>query len=215
MLTPLVYTLLSLDESATHLALEYGHWLYAVIFLIIFAETGFVVFPFLPGDGMLFVAGTIVAKAGLDIHLLVGVLSLAAIAGDTVNYAIGQFTGPRIFERPDSRLFRQSHLRRTREFFERYGGITIVIGRFLPVIRSFAPFLAGVAGMRYGRFLAYNVIGAVLWIASLSYAGYLFGNIPWVKANLVFIVLGFVALSLAIALLRGVLGGRRPARGDD
>ena len=200
MLTTLFYSLFALDQTVAQLATQYGHWLYALLFLIIFAETGLVVFPFLPGDSILFIAGTVVAMAGLNVHLLVLVLIAAAILGDTVNYSIGHYIGPRAFDRPDSRWFKQEHLRRTQEFYDRYGGITIIIGRFVPIIRTFAPFLAGVAGMTYRRFLSYNVVGAVAWIASLVYAGYLFGNIPWVKENLTFIVFAIVAVSLIPAV---------------
>ena len=200
MLTTFFYSLLSLDHTVANLAAQYGHWLYAILFAIIFAETGLVVFPFLPGDSILFIAGTVVATAGLNIHVLVALLSVAAILGDSVNYSIGHFIGPRVYDRPDSRWFRQEHLRRTQAFYDRYGAVTIVIGRFIPIIRTFAPFLAGVAGMSYRRFLTYNVIGGVMWISSLVYAGYLFGNIPWVKNNLTLLVIGIVVVSLLPAI---------------
>jgi membrane-associated protein len=199
-LTTFFYSLLSLDHTVANLAAQYGHWLYAILFAIIFAETGLVVFPFLPGDSILFIAGTVVATAGLNIHVLVALLSVAAILGDSVNYSIGHFIGPRVYDRPDSRWFRQEHLRRTQAFYDRYGAVTIVIGRFIPIIRTFAPFLAGVAGMSYRRFLTYNVIGGVMWISSLVYAGYLFGNIPWVKNNLTLLVIGIVVVSLLPAI---------------
>ena len=200
MLTTLFYSLLALDQTVAQFATQYGHWVYALLFLIIFAETGLVVFPFLPGDSILFIAGTVAATASLDVHLLVVVLIAAAILGDTINYTVGHYIGPRVFDRPDSRWFRQEHLRRTQDFYDRYGGVTIIIGRFVPIIRTFAPFLAGVAGMTYRRFLSYNVIGAIAWISSLVYAGYLFGNIPWVKQNLTLIVLAIVAVSLIPAV---------------
>jgi membrane-associated protein len=200
MLTTFFYSLLALDQSVAQLATQYGHWIYAILFLIIFAETGLVVFPFLPGDSILFIAGTVVATAALDIHTLVVVLTAAAILGDTVNYSVGHYIGPRVFHKPDSRWFKQEHLRRTQRFYDKFGGVTIIIGRFVPIIRTFAPFLAGVAGMRYRRFLSFNVIGAVAWIASLTYAGYLFGNIPWVKQNLTLIVFGIVVISLVPAI---------------
>jgi membrane-associated protein len=168
--------------------------------VIIFAETGLVVLPFLPGDSILFISGTVVATAGLNVHVLVALLIGAAILGDTVNYSVGHFIGPRVFDRPDSRWLKQDHLRRTQAFYDRYGGVTIIIGRFVPIIRTFAPFLAGVAGMTYRRFLSYNVIGGVAWISSLVYAGYLFGNIPWVKDNLTFIVIAIVVVSLIPAV---------------
>ena len=197
MLTTLLQSLLSLDQTLAALASQYGAWLYALLFAVIFAETGLVVTPFLPGDSLLFVAGAVAASApALDVHVLVALLIAAAILGDSVNYAIGHYIGPKVFDKPDSRWFRQEYLRRTQEFYDRYGGVTIIIGRFVPIVRTFAPFLAGVAGMSYRRFLSYNVIGAVLWITSLVYAGYLFGNIPWVKSNLTLIVIGIVVVSL-------------------
>ena len=196
MLTTLFYSLLALDQTIAQLAVQYGHWAYALLFLIIFAETGLVVFPFLPGDSILFIAGTVVATADLNVHMLVALLIVAAILGDSLNYAIGHYIGPRVYDKPDLRWFKQDHLRRTHAFYDKYGGVTIIIGRFVPIIRTFAPFLAGVAGMTYRKFLSYNVIGAVMWISLLVYAGYLFGNIPWVKQNLSLIVLGIVLVSL-------------------
>jgi membrane-associated protein len=196
LLTTLVYSLFALDQTVAQLAAEHGPWLYGLLFVIIFVETGLVVFPFLPGDSILFISGTVAATAGLDVHVLVGVLTVAAILGDTVNYSIGHFIGPKVFERPDSRWFKQAHLRRTQDFYDKYGGVTIIIGRFVPIVRTFAPFLAGVAGMTYRKFLSFNVIGGFAWIMSLVYAGYLFGNIPWVKDHLTLIVLAIVAVSL-------------------
>ena len=196
MITTLFYSLLALDQTVAELAAQYGHWLYALLFLVIFAETGLVVFPFLPGDSILFIAGTVVATAELNIHVLAVTLVIAAVLGDSVNYSVGHFIGPKVFHRPDSRWFKQAHLRRTQAFYDRYGGVTIIIGRFVPIVRTFAPFLAGVAGMTYQRFLSFNIVGAIAWIASLVYAGYLFGNIPWVKQNLSLIVIAIVVVSL-------------------
>jgi membrane-associated protein len=201
MLTTLFYSLLALDQTVAELATQYGPWLYAILFAVIFAETGLVVCPFLPGDSILFIAGTVVAVAALNVHVLVAVLIVAAIAGDSVNYAVGRYIGPKAFDRPDSRWFRQEYLRRTQAFYDKYGGFTIVIGRFIPIIRTFAPFLAGVAGMPYRRFIVYNIAGGCLWIGSLVYAGYLFGNIPWVKDNLTTIVMGIVVVSLLPAIM--------------
>ena len=200
MLTTFLYSLLALDQTVATLATQYGPWLYAVLFVVIFAETGLVVCPFLPGDSILFIAGTVVAAAGLDVHVLVLVLVAAAVLGDSVNYGVGHYIGPKAFHKPDSRWFRQEYLRRTQAFYARYGGITIIIGRFVPIIRTFAPFLAGVAGMSYRRFLSYNVVGGCLWIGLLVYAGYLFGNIPWVKDNLSAIVVAIVVVSLIPAI---------------
>ena len=211
MLTTILYSLLALDQTVATLATQYGAWLYAILFAVIFAETGLVVCPFLPGDSILFIAGTVVAVSGLDVHVLVIVLIVAAVLGDSVNYGVGHSIGPKAFERPDSRWFRQEYLRRTQAFYDKYGGVTIIIGRFIPIIRTFAPFLAGVAGMSYRRFLSYNVIGGCLWIGSLVYAGYLFGNIPWVKDNLTLIVVAIVVVSLIPAVTTFVKE-RRAAR---
>ena len=209
-LTALVQAVLSLDETLARLAAEYGSWLYGLLFAVIFAETGLVVTPFLPGDSLLFVTGTVVAGAGLDVHLMVLVLVVAAVLGDSVNYAIGRWIGPKVFER-ESRFVRREHLLRTQAFYDRYGAVTIIIGRFVPIVRTFAPFLAGVAEMRYPRFLAYNVIGGIIWVASLVYAGFLFGNIPWVKDNLTLIVVLIVVASLIPAVATFARERRRNA----
>jgi len=209
MLTTLFYSLFALDQTIANFAGQYGPWIYALLFVVIFAETGLVVFPFLPGDSVLFIAGTVVATAGLNVEVLVALLITAAILGDSLNYAVGHYIGPRVYDKPDSRWFKQDHLRRTQGFYDRYGGVTIIIGRFVPIIRTFAPFLAGVAGMTYRKFLSYNVIGAVLWISLLVYAGYLFGNIPWVRQNLTLIVLGIVFVSLLPAITTFVSERRR------
>ena len=205
----LLQAVLSLDETLARLAVEYGRWLYALLFAVIFAETGLIVTPFLPGDSLLFVAGAVVASvdAGLDIHVMVGLLIAAAILGDNLNYAVGRWIGPRVFER-ESRWIRKEYLLRTQSFYERYGPVTVMIGRFIPIVRTFAPFLAGVAGMHYPRFLAYEVLGSILWIGSLCYAGFLFGTIPWVKANLSFIIVGIVVVSLIPAVIT-FMGERR------
>jgi membrane-associated protein len=220
MITTLVYSLLALDQTVAQFAGQYGPWLYGLLFVVIFAETGLVVFPFLPGDSILFISGTVVAVADLNVHVLVAVLIVAAILGDSVNYAVGHYIGPKVFHKPDSRWFRREYLLKTQAFYDRYGGITIIIGRFVPIIRTFAPFLAGVAGMPYRRFLSYNVVGGVLWIGSLVYAGYLFGNIPWVKQNLSLIVVGIVVVSLMPAITtffkerRDRRRAQPPVRGD-
>jgi membrane-associated protein len=200
MLTTILYSLLALDQTLATLAAQYGAWLYAILFVVIFAETGLVVCPFLPGDSILFIAGTVVAAAGLDVNILGGVLVAAAVLGDSVNYSVGHYVGPKAFHKTDSRCFKQEYLRRTQAFYDKYGGVTIIIGRFVPIIRTFAPFLAGVAGMSYRRFLSYNLAGGCLWIGLLVYAGYLFGNIPWVKNNLSLIVIGIVVVSLIPAV---------------
>jgi len=199
-LTTLLYSLFALDTTLQELAAEHGALLYAALFIVIFAETGLVVFPLLPGDSLLFLAGTVVAASGLDIHILVLTLFAAAVLGDSVNYAVGHFIGPIAFQRPQDtwlgRFLKPEYLERTHRFYEKYGGFTIIIGRFVPVVRTFAPFFAGVGAMTYRKFLAFNVIGAAAWVGALAYAGYLFGNIPWVKDNLVWIVLAIVIVTL-------------------
>jgi len=212
-ITTFVYSLLALDQSLAQLAAQYGPWLYGILFVIIFAETGLVVFPFLPGDSILFISGTVIAVADLNIHVLVGVLVTAAILGDSVNYGIGHYIGPKAFRKTDSRWFKQAYLLQTQAFYRKYGGLTIIIGRFVPIIRTFAPFLAGVAGMSYPRFLCYNVVGGFAWITSLVYAGYLFGNIPWVKQNLTWIVVAIIVVSL-IPAVSTFVKERRAAKQD-
>jgi membrane-associated protein len=200
MFTTLIYTLLTLDQTLAGLAAQHAWLLFAALFLVIFAETGLVVFPLLPGDSLLFLAGTVVAASGINVHLLVLTLFLAAVLGDSVNYGIGRYLGPKVFNRPkDSllgRCLKPKYLERTRLFYEKYGSFTIVVGRFVPIVRTFAPFLAGIGAMPYRTFLSYNVLGAAVWVSLLVYAGYLFGNIPWVKDNLAYIVMAIVVVSL-------------------
>jgi membrane-associated protein len=188
--------LVHLDKHLGELVAQYGIWIYAILFLIIFCETGLVVTPFLPGDSLLFVAGTIWAASGMDVHLLVIVLLTAAILGDTVNYSIGRWIGPRAFHFEQSRFFNRKALDRTHEFYERHGGKTIIIARFVPLVRTFAPFVAGIGQMHYPRFFAFNVIGAVLWVVLLVYAGYFFGNIPVIRNNLTVVIFAIIGLSL-------------------
>ena len=196
---------LRLDVHLASLIQAYGAWIYAILFAVIFSETGLVVTPFLPGDSLLFVAGTLAAVGGLDIHLLAVLLMVAAILGNTVNYAIGRWFGKRFFTDRGSRWLNPAYLERTHAFYERHGGIAVVISRFLPIIRTYVPFVAGLATMSCPRFTAFNVGGAVLWVASLCYAGYFFGNIAWVKANLSWIIVGIILVSLvpvAVGVLR-------------
>jgi membrane-associated protein len=187
---------LHLDVHLALLVQQYGLWVYAILFAIIFSETGFVVLPFLPGDSLLFVAGALAAVGGMNIGVLILVLTLAAVSGNSVNYAIGRYIGPRVFQWPDSRWFNRSALEKTHAFYEHHGGKTVVISRFLPLIRSFAPFVAGIGAMNAARFSAFNVSGALLWVGSLTLAGYWLGNLPLVKNNLSAMVLGIVAVSL-------------------
>ena len=190
----LIDVVLHLDRHLVELIQDYGAWVYLILFLIVFAETGLVVTPFLPGDSLLFVAGTLAAAGGMDIVLLVVLLCSAAILGDSVNYAIGKHVGDRMVR--SGRFIRQEHIDRTHAFYEKYGGKTIVIARFVPIVRTFAPFVAGIGKMDYGRFLLFNVTGGILWVVSLTAAGYFFGNLPIVKDNLSLVVLGIVVASI-------------------
>lgn len=201
LLAAVVDLLLHLDEHLRELVQDYGIWVYAILFGIVFLETGLVVTPFLPGDSLLFVGGTLAAAGELNVHLLAVLLTFAAIIGDSVNYAIGRYIGPRVFHFEDSRFFKRAYLEKTHAYFERHGGKTIVIARFVPIVRTYAPFVAGVGQMEYSRFLAFNVSGAVLWVASLTYAGFFFGNLPFVKDNLTLIIVGIIVISIMPALI--------------
>lgn len=188
--------LLHLDKYLAALVQQYGPWIYAILFFIIFAETGFVVTPFLPGDSLLFVAGALAALGGMDLGLLMATLVTAAVLGNQLNYHIGRFIGPKVFHWENSRIFNRAALQKTHAFYEVHGGKTVVISRFLPLLRTFAPFVAGVGAMGYARFTAFNVSGAVLWVASLSLAGYWFGNVPWIKQNLTVVIVGIIVVSM-------------------
>jgi membrane-associated protein len=188
--------LVHLDRHLAALLQHYGAWVYPLLFAIIFCETGLVVTPFLPGDSLLFVAGALGAAGGIDLNLLAPLLILAAVLGNSVNYLIGRFLGPKVFRWEQSRIFNRRALDRTHAFYEKHGGKTIVITRFIPILRTFAPFVAGIARMSTLRFTAYNLAGALLWVASLVYAGYWFGNVPFIKQNLTLVILGIVAVSL-------------------
>ena len=187
---------LHLDRHLLALTQNYGAWIYGVLFLIVFLETGVVVTPFLPGDSLLFVAGAIAAAGALNVHGLVILLIAAAIAGDSLNYSIGRYLGPRVFRFDDSRFFKRTYVDRTHAFFERHGGKALIIARFVPIIRTYAPFVAGIGVMPYRRFLLFNVVGAVLWVILLTYAGFFFGNLPLVKKNLTLVILGIIVLSI-------------------
>lgn len=196
MIADLLAFFASLDDRLAALAQGSPAMFFGVVTLIIFAETGFVVTPLLPGDSLLFVSGAITAISGLNIHLFVAVLIVAAILGDSVNYFVGSKLGMKAFENTNSRIFKPEYLQQTQAFYDRFGAFSIVMGRFVPIVRTFVPFLAGVAQMPYRKFFLYNVIGGVAWISTLTYAGYLFGNIPWVKDNLTIIVIGIVFVSV-------------------
>jgi membrane-associated protein len=197
LLSGLFDALVHLDKHLLEAVQSYGGWVYLLLFLIVFCETGLVVTPFLPGDSLLFVAGTLAGAGSMNVHLLVVLLIAAAVLGDSVNYAIGRWLGPRVFRRDDSWFFKRAYIERTHAYFDKYGGRTIVIARFIPIIRTYAPFVAGIGRMDYSRFLMFNVGGAVLWVALITYAGYLFGNVPIVKNNLTVVILGIIVLSIS------------------
>jgi len=196
-LAAFVDLIVHLDQHLYWVAQNYGGWIYAVLFLIVFCETGLVVTPFLPGDSLLFVAGTIAGAGEMNVHLMAGLLILAAALGDSLNYAIGHYLGPKVFRYEDSWFFKKAYIERTHAFFERHGGKTIVIARFVPIVRTYAPFVAGIGRMQYGRFVLFNVAGAVLWVVLLTYAGYFFGNLPLIKDNLSLVILGIILLSIS------------------
>lgn len=197
-LLALVDFIIHIDTHLQTLASEYGLWLYGILFIIVFCETGLVVTPFLPGDSLLFAAGSLASLPGsqLDAHLLFLIFFVAAVLGDTVNYSIGHKLGPKVFDFRKSRFFNPEHLEKTHAFFERYGGKTIIIARFIPVIRTFAPFVAGIGAMTYSRFVVFNILGALLWVGLFSYSGYYFGQLPFVQENFKFLILGIIVVSL-------------------
>lgn len=186
-----------LDKHLFAFTASYGIWVYLLLFMIIFCETGLVVTPFLPGDSLLFVAGSLAATGALDIHFMVALLIVAAILGDTINYSIGRRLGMQLFKNPDSKIFKQIYLDKTHTFYERHGGKTVILARFAPIVRTFAPFVAGMGKMSYHKFFLFNVTGGILWVALFAYAGYLFGNISAVKSNLTLIIMMIVLISIA------------------
>jgi membrane-associated protein len=202
-----VDVILHLDRHLAEIIQSYGTWTYALLFTIVFLETGLVVTPFLPGDSLLFAAGSFAALQQangdpvLSFWLLFVLLSVAAIVGDTLNYAIGAYLGPKVFHFEKSRWFNPDHLRKTHEFYEKYGGKTIIIARFVPIVRTFAPFVAGIGAMSYLKFLAYNVIGGILWVAVCLSAGYFFGNLPFVKQNFSLVILVIILISILPAVI--------------
>jgi membrane-associated protein len=197
----LIDLFLNLDTHLSELVHDYGIYTYAILFLVIFAETGFVFTPFLPGDSLLFAAGAFSAKGFFNVHLLAVILSIAAIVGDTVNYWIGNFIGPKAFQK-DSKLFKKEYLEKTHAFYEKHGGKTIIIARFVPIIRTFAPFVAGIGTMSYLKFLAYNIIGGITWCILFIYGGYYFGNIPLVKNNFSIVILGIIFISILPGIIK-------------
>ena len=196
LLTSFADLVLHLDRHLQWLVANYGPWIYAILFLIVFCETGLVVTPFLPGDSLLFVAGTLAAAGDMYVHSLFAVLACASFLGDNTNYWIGRYAGPRVFTREGSRLLNPSHLARTQRFYDKYGANTIFFARFMPIVRTFAPFVAGIGRMRYSRFLFYSFSGSVAWVGSLTYAGYYFGTVPVVKQNLTLVIVIIVLISI-------------------
>ena len=194
----LVDFILHIDVHLAELVAQYGIWIYAILFLILFCETGLVVTPFLPGDSLLFVAGALAALPGndLNVHVMVALLVVAAVLGDAVNYTIGRLFGERLFSNPNSKIFRRSHLDKTHAFYARHGGKTIILARFVPIVRTFAPFVAGMGHMSYRHFALFNVTGALLWVLLFSYAGYLFGDLPVVQENLKLLIVGIILVSV-------------------
>ncbi|MCS3431700.1 membrane-associated protein [Klebsiella sp. BIGb0407] len=206
--------ILHIDAHLAELVAEYGIWVYAILFLILFCETGLIVTPFLPGDSLLFVAGAIAALPtnDLNVHLMVAVMITAAIIGDAVNYTIGRLFGERLFSNPNSKIFRRSYLDKTHAFYERHGGKTIILARFVPIVRTFAPFVAGMGHMSYRRFAFYNVTGAVIWVLLFTYAGYLFGNLPIIQENLKLLIVGIIVLSIMPGVIEVIRHKRAAAK---
>jgi membrane-associated protein len=203
---------LHLDRHLAEVIQQYGTWTYALLFLIVFLETGLVVTPFLPGDSLLFAAGAFAALGALELWPLFFLLIVGAILGDTVNYAIGHYLGPKVFHYPKSRFFNPDHLKKTHAFYERYGAKTIIIARFVPIVRTFAPFVAGIGAMNYKRFVAYNVIGGVLWVVVCMFAGYFFGNLPFVKKNFSLVILAIIIISILPAVFEYLRHRREASR---
>ncbi len=196
LLTEFIDIILHLDRHLIWLIQNYENWIYLILFLIIFCETGLVITPFLPGDSLLFVAGTVAASGVMDVQFLVILLMLAAFSGDNTNYWIGRYLGPKIFTRTDSRILNRKYLEKTNRFYEKHGGKTIIFARFLPIFRTYVPFVAGIGRMVYTRFMTYSALGSFFWINSFIFGGYFFGNVPIVKNNLSFFILGIVLISI-------------------
>ena len=192
----IIHFFLHIDQYLTTIIQQYGLWTYPLLFLIMFIETGCIIMPFLPGDSLLFAAGTMAAIGGLNIHWLSLILLIAAILGDAVNYSLGYWLGPKVFNKKDSFLFKKAYLQRAHAFYEKHGGQTIIFARFIPILRSFVPFIAGVARMDYARFTFFNVIGGIAWVYIIMYVSYFFGNIPMVRNNFSLVVVAIIVLSV-------------------
>ena len=192
---------LHLDAHLSALIQQYGLWTYVILFVVIFCETGLVITPFLPGDSLIFAAGTFAARGDLNVVGLFLALAAAAVIGDSVNYWIGKIIGPKVFQKENSRVFKKAYLERTHNFYEKYGAETIIIARFVPIVRTFAPFVAGIGRMSYGKFLSYNVVGGVGWVALFTFGGYFFGNIPFVRRNFSLVIIAIIVISLVPAVV--------------
>jgi membrane-associated protein len=212
-ITTVIEYFLHLDKHLNVVIQSYGAWTYLILFLIVFCETGLVVTPILPGDSLLFAAGTFAALGSLQVVALFLLLSLAAVLGDTVNYWAGYTVGPKIFQQEHVRFLNKQYLERAHQFYERHGGKTIIIARFMPIIRTFAPFVAGIGRMTYTRFLSYNLIGGVAWIGLFVFGGYQFGNIPMVKQNFTFVILAIIFISILPGIIEFVRHRYRPSYG--
>lgn len=193
--------ILHIDDHLAEIIANYGAWTYLILFLIVFCETGLVVTPFLPGDSLLFAAGAFAASGSVNLAIITVVIFVAAVLGDAVNYKIGSIMGPAVWQKKDSKIFKLEYLHKTQKFYEKYGGKAIIIARFVPIIRTFAPFLAGVGSMNYARFAMYNVVGAALWVGSMVGAGYLFGGLPIVKNNFSMVILAIIVISILPAVI--------------
>ena len=205
--------IMHIDQHMIEIVRDYHSWTYAILFIIIFCETGLVVTPFLPGYSLIFVAGAIAAQPNmpLNVHLLVLILFVAAVVGDSCNYGIGHFFGKRLFSNPNSKIFKQSYLDKTHEFYKKYGGKTIILSRFVPIVRTFAPFVAGMGKMHYTYFMMYNVTGGLLWVAAFAYAGFLFGNQPFIQNNLKLVIVAIIVISILPGVIE-YLRERRKAK---
>ena len=204
LLTLIVDFILHVDVHLQELMNNYGLWVYGILFLIIFSETGLVVTPFLPGDSLLFAAGALTVGSAMDVNVLALLLIVAAVLGNITNYTIGHFFGAKLFNNPHSKIFRRDYLDKTHAFFDKHGGKTIIITRFLPIVRTFAPFVAGMGAMTYKRFMAFNIVGGILWVCSFVYAGYLFGNMPIVRQNFTLLVMGIIVFSILPIIIETV-----------
>lgn len=208
---------LHIDVHLQELFTTYGLWVYGILFVIIFSETGFVVTPFLPGDSLLFAAGALISATqgqpdAMNVHVLVGILVAAAFLGNELNYTIGHFFGAKLFTNPNSKVFRKDHLDKTHAFFDKHGGITIIITRFMPIIRTFAPFVAGMGAMTYPRFILFNFIGGCLWVMAFTYVGYSFGELPFIKQNFTMLMMGIIVISLLPMIIQGIRMRMSPSK---